>query len=311
MPTITVPPPPLGVDPNSFEWTEWYNVLQRAANNSQTVESITLSTTGFIRGGQTSFNVGTGFFLGYESGAYRFSIGNPSGQYITWDGSSLEVNGTLAPNIVTLSSILDGAVSELKLAAGAVTAAKTNLAAIDDSTGELAANSVSTNSLQALAVTTAKLNAGAVTAEKMTVTELSAITANLGAINAGTIDGVTITGGLFRTATSGRRLEMDNDGIRLTSGNAAAPYGTASATYGTASNTYGSGVLAYINNTSVTDVPFYINEEQSVADFHYYNRSSDPTGPAEIGDIAVVGGKLKICTSAGTPGTWTIVGTQT
>lgn len=41
------------------------------------------------------------------------------------------------------------------------------------------------------------------------------------------------------------------------------------------------------------------------------NLASDPTGAHQVGDLAVVGGKLKICTSAGTPGTWTVVGTQT
>ena len=51
-------------------------------------------------------------------------------------------------------------------------------------------------------------------------------------------------------------------------------------------------------------VPFYISAEQTVADFHFYNRSSAPSGAGIIGDFAFVGGKPKYCTSAGTPGTW-------
>ncbi|MGO4167868.1 phage tail protein [Novosphingobium sp. YAF33] len=49
------------------------------------------------------------------------------------------------------------------------------------------------------AVTTDKISAGAVTAAKIAVTELSAITANLG---------------LMRTATTGRRTEIDSNGMR-------------------------------------------------------------------------------------------------
>jgi len=54
---------------------------------------LNVGTTGHIRGGQTDFATGTGFFLGYTSGAYKFSVGNPSGEYITWDGSGLTING--------------------------------------------------------------------------------------------------------------------------------------------------------------------------------------------------------------------------
>ena len=39
---------------------------------------------------------------------------------------------------------------------------------------------------------------------------LSAISANIGTITAGSITGVTITGGLFRTATTGRRIEISS-----------------------------------------------------------------------------------------------------
>lgn len=42
----------------------------------------------------------------------------------------------------------------------------------------------------------------------------------------------------------------------------------------------------------------------------YVNLSADPSGPNEVGDTAIVGGKLKLCTVAGSPGTWVVVGTQ-
>jgi len=68
---------------------------------------LTVGTSGFVAGGQTAYNTGTGFFLGYQSG-YKFSIGNPSGQRITWDGSSLTINGAVtfsnSPNISDLTN---------------------------------------------------------------------------------------------------------------------------------------------------------------------------------------------------------------
>lgn len=56
--------------------------------------SITLDNVGFIRGGQTGYAIGTGFYLGYSGSAYKFSLGNAT-QGITWDGSALTIAGTL------------------------------------------------------------------------------------------------------------------------------------------------------------------------------------------------------------------------
>ena len=123
------------------------------------------------------------------------------------------------------------------------------------------------------------------------------------------IIGATVTGGLIRTNSTGKRIELTSDGLSVLSDGTAAAYGDSTYKYGNSSRKYGTGVLAYINNKAKT-VPFYINAEQSVGDFHYISRNSDPTGAAEIGDVCVVSGKMKICTSAGTPGTWTVVGAQ-
>lgn len=55
-------------------------------------DTLTLNTLGKIRGGQTDYNTGNGFFLGYSSTAYKFSIGDSSSSLL-WDGSSLSVTG--------------------------------------------------------------------------------------------------------------------------------------------------------------------------------------------------------------------------
>lgn len=55
-------------------------------------DTLTVSTTGAIRGGQTAYNTGTGFFMGYSGGTYKFSIGSSSVN-MTWDGTAFTVTG--------------------------------------------------------------------------------------------------------------------------------------------------------------------------------------------------------------------------
>lgn len=56
--------------------------------------AITLGTTGFIRGGQTDYEMGNGFFLGYSFDDYKFSIGDTD-NYLKWDGSKVIMRGSL------------------------------------------------------------------------------------------------------------------------------------------------------------------------------------------------------------------------
>ena len=60
---------------------------------SITAGNITLDTSGYIKGGQTAYDTGTGFFLGYAGGQYKFSLGSPTGNHIKWDGSQLTIFG--------------------------------------------------------------------------------------------------------------------------------------------------------------------------------------------------------------------------
>lgn len=61
--------------------------------------SIILDTAGNVRSGQSAYNTGTGFFLGNVSGTPKFSIGDGgTTYYLTWDGSTLNVNGSLISN---------------------------------------------------------------------------------------------------------------------------------------------------------------------------------------------------------------------
>jgi Chaperone of endosialidase/Putative phage tail protein len=71
--------------------------------------TLTVSSTGNIQGGQTDYNTGTGFFLGYSGGAYKFSIGSPSSSML-WNGSALSLTGSSNINI-SGSANFDGTTS--------------------------------------------------------------------------------------------------------------------------------------------------------------------------------------------------------
>ena len=73
----------------------------------------------------------------------------------------------------------------------------------------------------------------------------------------------------------------------------------------------GAGLTAIGGSTSGYGISVSYNSSVS-APLHLPVQGSAPTGPNAVGDIYVAtGGVLKICTVAGTPGTWTTVGTQT
>lgn len=61
-----------------------------------TTGSLTFDSGGHIKGGQTAYNTGLGWFIGYSGGAYKFSVGDPSGDYFAWDGANLYVRGDTA-----------------------------------------------------------------------------------------------------------------------------------------------------------------------------------------------------------------------
>lgn len=60
---------------------------------------INVGNTGSIRGGRTAWDTGTGFWLGYASGAYRFAIGAAGGREMVFDGTNLTLNGALVTQL--------------------------------------------------------------------------------------------------------------------------------------------------------------------------------------------------------------------
>ena len=59
--------------------------------------AVNVGTTGKFYGGTSvNFNTGNGFFLGYDSNAYKLSVGNAStGTALTWDGEKLNVDANV------------------------------------------------------------------------------------------------------------------------------------------------------------------------------------------------------------------------
>lgn len=55
--------------------------------------NITVGSDNYIKGGQTDFATGDGFFLGYNAGDYKMSIGDAN-NYVTWDGTYLRMKGS-------------------------------------------------------------------------------------------------------------------------------------------------------------------------------------------------------------------------
>jgi predicted phage tail protein len=70
------------------------NLSAISANlGTMTAGNMTLDALGFIRGGQPAFNAGSGFWMGYNLGEYKLSLGNLNQDRMTFDSSGLNVQG--------------------------------------------------------------------------------------------------------------------------------------------------------------------------------------------------------------------------
>jgi hypothetical protein len=65
----------------------------------------------------SAYGTGTGVWMGKDTGAYKFRVGNPAGNQLTWDGSALTVTGTINASSGTIGGFTIGASSLSALAA--------------------------------------------------------------------------------------------------------------------------------------------------------------------------------------------------
>lgn len=98
-------PEPAPFAPNQLTAPDGSTTLSSDGNSPLIVEAngVNVGRQGHIRGGQSDYNTNSGFFMGFSGGQYKFSIGNPSGNYITWDGTTLTIVGNQV-NVQTFDS---------------------------------------------------------------------------------------------------------------------------------------------------------------------------------------------------------------
>jgi len=65
-----------------------------ALTSSNSLAEIEIGTDGYIRGGQTAYNTGTGWWIGHDAGMYKVSIGDSS-QFLTYADTELSYKGAL------------------------------------------------------------------------------------------------------------------------------------------------------------------------------------------------------------------------
>ena len=85
---------------SNIVYADYISVVNLAAINAAmgnlTVDgTLTMATGGVLKSGQTAYDTGTGFWLAYNAGIPRFSLGNSAGNKMTWDGTSLNITGNL------------------------------------------------------------------------------------------------------------------------------------------------------------------------------------------------------------------------
>ncbi|MBU2177433.1 MAG: hypothetical protein KJ556_20265, partial [Gammaproteobacteria bacterium] len=126
-----------------------------------------------------------------------------------------------------------------------------------------------------------------------------------GIIQSATIIDTTIISNDFKTSSELPWLEFSDSGAAYRETLSTAKYGSG-VQYGDGT-LYGVGVTAYYGNSSKPILS--VEKERTLADIRLYNRSSEPSGAAVAGDLAVVSATLRMCTSAGTPGTYKTIAT--
>lgn len=67
--------------------------------------TITVDQAGFIRGGASTYGSGTGFWMGYHSGKYKWRVGTPGASGAEWDGTNFSIYGPDGSPVIVAGSV--------------------------------------------------------------------------------------------------------------------------------------------------------------------------------------------------------------
>jgi len=120
------------------------------SGNLSLTGAFSIGTSGSFSSGATGYSTGTGWWMDYNGGTPRFRIGNPAGNQLTWDGTTLTLTGN-GSGLTSIAggNITTGSITATQLASNSVTAAKINvttLAAISANMGSITAGSMNIGS---------------------------------------------------------------------------------------------------------------------------------------------------------------------
>lgn len=120
------------------------------SGNLSLTGAFSIGTSGSFSSGATGYSTGTGWWMDYNAGTPRFRIGNPAGNQLTWDGTTLTLTGN-GSGLTSIAggNITTGSITATQLASNSVTAAKINvttLAAISANMGSITAGSMNIGS---------------------------------------------------------------------------------------------------------------------------------------------------------------------
>ena len=244
-----------------------------------TANGLDVGTSGNIKGGQTAYNTGTGFWLGYDTSAYKFSIGNGTSQYLTFDGTNLSIGGTLTAG--------SGTIGGWEITPIALTKNNTTLSSAGEITLGTSNDIVKLSSVDA----TYRLWIGNATATSapFSVSKAGAIKAESGVVGGFTLSSTTLTGG-----TTNLILDSSNKAISINN----ATFGA----QGIQLQYHGGTPRVYMGNGSTR----YINFDGTNLSWSGGNTSLTTTGILHAKD-AILSGTMTA--SAGTIGGWALSST--